>query len=287
MLLNNLIRCALLAIGCGVSLPLLATKPYYDLGVDLSHSDNLGNAPYAGDKLSSHQYSARASVGQNLLLTTHSGLLWKGAIKTRQDAKYRGLDHHTLSAAASYKIKPDLAYSAPWYSLGFTYAATIYPDSKLRDARILELELLGGKRLTDRIQAKAGLSYRQQDAQQAYSPFEQDQQRLLLGLDYHYQRLSVYTYYNYIDGHIASTVSGMCGAYLYCASDDALLQNKDGDMLYAYRRKAQTHLVDLGFNYAFSRSTSLDLMLRRIDARASGYNYEQHSAHLGLFYRIK
>jgi predicted porin len=288
MRIRNIIRYCLLATGCGISLPLFAAKPYYDLGVDLRYSDNLGNAPYTVDKLSSHQSRAQASVVKNLLLTTHSGLLLKGAIETQQDAKYRGLDHHTLSFAASYKIKPDLAYSAPWYSLALKYTAAIYPESKLRDARIIELEFMGGKRFTDRILAKAALAYREHNTEQSHSPFEQRQQQLMLGLDYHYQKLTVYTNYNYIDGHIASTVSNMCGAYVYCAADDALLRNKDGDMLYAYRRNAQTHLADLGFNYAFSRSTSLDFMFRRIDARASGYsNYEQHSAHFGLFYRIK
>lgn len=274
-----------------VPLKVSAVQPYFDLSIDLGHDDNIGRAQQSADILSDRFLAAAASANLRFLLGEKAGLTLKAQAEQVKHQSYQGLDHLNLGVKASFKLKPDLSYSAPWYSLSLAYTDARY-QSALRDGSIFDAELTVGKRFTDRILAKVGLGYSERDAEVAASPFDFQNRSLFAGADYHYGKFTLYAEHRYIDGPLVSTSGPNANLgmqyYQLRAVDDAIGADSQGNTRYAYRIDAKTQLTDLGVNYAVSRGTAVDFALRNVDTDASGNNaYDSFSAHLGLYFRFK
>lgn len=274
-----------------LSTPLFAVERFFDFGIDLGYEDNVGRAQQAADIISDQMITTFGSASFNVQLGERSGVTFKALAEYVKHDKLSGLDHYNLGLSANLRLKPNLAYTAPWFSLGAKLTKADYLDSQLRDGYLFDLEAMVGKRFTDRILAKAGIGYSNRTADQDNSPFDHENRRLFAGLDYHYKKLTFYGQYTYQDGPVVST-SGpnpyMGNYYQIRQYDDAIGYDANGKRRYAYRIDADTRITDLGVNYAISRSTALDLMLRQVESEAGGNNrYDNFSAHAGLFFRFK
>lgn len=275
------------------SMPGRAVEVVYDFGVDTSHTDNVGRAQRDSDRLSDQLVTSFGSVTFNRELGAHSGISLKALAEYVKHDEYQRLDHYNLGLGATLRFKPDLAYGAPWYSLGARWTNIEYPDSELRDGNLFDAEAMVGKRLTDRILVKGGLGYSSQYVSGGPSPrvFDTETKSAFLGLDYQFRNLVFYGQYRLQSGDVVSTSTmnpTMSGHYKTYWMDDAIGPDALGNTRYAYRIEGDTQLLDLGVNYAFSRSTALDLALRQVEVDAAGDNrYDAFSAHLGLFFRFK
>ncbi|MBF0254935.1 MAG: hypothetical protein HQL47_00420 [Gammaproteobacteria bacterium] len=306
-----------LLLGLGLTLALAASpalaRTFFDFQLDANYEDNVGRAEADADRLSDRSHSLGAAVKSFHLLGDHAGVTFKGSVEQVDFARLDGLDRLNLGLGANLRYKPDLAYGAPWYGLNLNLTQSNF-DSSLRDGVTLDLEAMAGKRFTDRILGKLGLGYNEHFVSNDLGPkvgksdpevFATQNTRLFAGLDYNLSNWVVYANYTYQVGDVVSTSTPTAKAIAAADAiwkDDAIGPSYTttapaypGGMVgsmqqarYAYRIDADTQIADVGFNYAITRSTALDFMLRYVDVQGEGGNdYDNYSAHLGLYYRLK
>jgi len=145
------------------------------------------------------------------------------------------------------------------------------------------------KRLTTRLRGRLGLGYEQRNARE--ETFSLDNALLEGYLDYRVGGKG--SLYLNLDGRLGETVTSLDPAYYsggyggidYTAwvADDAFRPG-----WWAYRIDADTLILGLGYNHAFSRSLSLDLLARSYRAQPgkNGPDYSGNAFSAALFYRF-
>ena len=291
-------------IGLGLSLlmpattPAFAAKPYFDLAVDLGHEENLLRAEASSDRLDDTRLDLSAAVGYPVLLGEHSGIYFRGAVEHSEYQSYHGFDNLRLSGSATWRYKPDLSFSAPWFSVGLKLAEWEFDESELRDSHVWELEAMAGKRFTDRISGRLGAAYRERHATTDQLGlianerlFDMTNRRWFAGLDYQLGRLTWYGQYSYQTGDVVSTAVPTRKVVLASEEiqfDDAAPRSAAGRYRFGYRLDADTRLLDLGLNIAVSRTSAVDVALQYADVEAVGGNvYDNLALHVAYMRRFK
>jgi hypothetical protein len=290
-----------------LSLPLpLSAEVYIGGGVDVQHEDNIGRAEFDIDRLSDTITTTNITANYFQQLGLTSGLTLKAFAEYADHQHYDRLDHYNLGVAANFRLKPDLSFTAPWYSLTAKLTHAEYPDSDIRSGNILDFEGMIGQRFTDRILGKIGMGYNRHFAEDNNLPggnnpddvFNYDNTRLFAGLDYRYKKITLYGQYTYQVGSVVSTATPTANII---NNADAIVLDEDigpsGTTLagvtpgpipnnrFAYKLDADTQIGDIGINFAINRSLALDAMVRYVDVAARGdNNYDNYSAHLGLIF---
>ena len=289
---------ALLALLALIATPAFAARPYFDIALDLGYEDNLLRAEEESDRLREVTRNLTASVNYPVPLGEHSGLYLRGALDQEKHQNYGRFDNLRISASATWRYKPDLSYTAPWYSLGMTVADWSYQRSELRDSRVWELEAMVGKRFTDRISGRFGLAYRERHATTQWLGllnderlFDMTNRRWFAGLDYRYGPVTLYGQYGVQAGDVVSTAVPTHKVVLASEEiqfDDAAPLSADGRWRFGYRLNATTRLLDLGANIALSRAAALDIALQYADVEAVGGNvYDNLALHVAYMHRFK
>ncbi|MCU7835405.1 MAG: hypothetical protein KZQ83_09130 [gamma proteobacterium symbiont of Taylorina sp.] len=287
--------------------PLLvyAERPFYNIGLNFSHEDNIGHAALETDIFSDNIMSYFSSVNYLYQLNHNSGLLFKGAVQWSDYNQYTKLDNLILDVGVTYRYKPDLHFTAPWYSLNFKISESIYDTSELRDNYAFSSEAVVGKRITDRIMVKMGLAYKDQSARTnkqgllGNKLYDIDYTKVFLTADYFYKRFIFYSQYTFQKGDVVSNAETPTRKIILASKaiqkDDALGSDNNSDDnsdnnygSYGYRLDAKTHRLDFGINYALDRVSALDFTIQLIDVRGDGNNnYKNYTANFGYFYRFK
>lgn len=292
-----------LCIGLVISVTQPATAELYvDFKADVRHENNISHGGLQKDRLSDTVFSVDSAANYFFQMGKNTGFTLKTFAAYDIHQTYKNLDHATLGLESRFHFKPALAYTAPWHAIHLRLANQHYPDSTLRDNYHTDIELVSGKRLTDRISLKAGIGHTRQKtndkkglmpATTLRNPavFDTESSRVFLGMDYRLDQLTFYSKYQYETGDIVSTrtsTEALNGHYDAWYWDDDLSPNTDGERRWAYRIDGRSRIFDLGMNYALKRSVSIDLLLRHVDTDAVGNNdYDNFSTHLGVFYRWK
>jgi len=274
-----------------------AARPFFDLGIDVGHDNNIGRAEEDSDILSDKFLTASVSANYLHQIDYNSGIVFKALAEWIDYQHYYALDHYVLGLSATYRFKPDLTYTAPWYSLGITGKRLEYHDSELRNGYTLEAQAMAGKRFTDRVMGKIGLAHHERLARTdeegllGEKLFETQTTKAFVGMDYFWDKFIFYGQYTFQTGDVIST--GRATRKVVLASDeiqqdDAIGRDKNNNIRWAYRLKGDTHIGDIGVNYSLSRAAALDFTVRAVEVKAAGGNrYDSYSAHLGLLYRFK
>jgi hypothetical protein len=293
--------------GCGIVLVLTvlsaaaqAAEVFADFSLDSHYDDNIGRAEMPGDILSDEVVSLKATGNFSHQFGDTSGVTLRGTLEHHDFQFYDGLDHYRFGLGANFRFKPDLGDLAPWYALDASVMASEYSNSSLRDGYTWDVEGTVGKRFTDRLLLKAGFGYSRHTPTNTKivlfpiwttHTFETENSRIFMGLDYNYKGSTLYAKHSRSTGDVMST--SVRHAKIHSVHDDwwvddAIGPDASGNPRWAYRIKGDTQLSELGINQVITRSTALDLMLRYVDVAAVNDNqYDNFSAHLGLFYRWK
>ena len=278
--------------------PAYAARPYYDLSFDLGYEDNLLRAEVESDRLEDHSLNLSAAVGYPVLLGEHSGLYLRGAVESREYQTYGRFDHLRFTGSATWRYKPDLRFTAPWFSAGVTIADWTYDRSELRDSHVWELEVMAGKRFTDRISGRLGAAYRERHATTDQLGlladerlFDMTNRRWFAGLDYRYGPVTWYGRLTRQSGDVISSAVPTRKVVLASEEiqfDDAAPRAADGRFRFGYRLNAVTRLFDLGANIAVSRTSAIDVALQYADVAGTGGNdYDNLTLHIAYMHRFK
>ncbi len=287
-----------LALLMTAAIPTHAARPYYDLSLDLGHEENLLRAEAESDRLEDTTVNLSAAVGYPVLLGEHSGLYLRGAVESSEHQTYGRFDNLRVGGSATWRYKPDLSFTAPWYSLGLKVTDWEYHRSELRDSIIWEVEAMTGKRFTDRISAHLGAAYGERHATTDQRGliagerlFDMTNRRWFAGLDYQLGPLTLYGRLTRQTGDVVSSAVSTRKVVLASEEiqfDDAAPIAANGRFRFGYRLNAVTRLLDLGANYALSRSSAIDVAIQYADVDGSGGNdYDNLMIHAAYMHRFK
>jgi hypothetical protein len=295
------LQCFIITFFLVLMLPMssFAGKPFYDLAINFAHEDNIGRSEKSDDIFSDNIVSYFGSANYLHQLNNNSGILFGSSAQWEDYSKTDKLDNFSFDVGVTYKYKPDLHYTSPWYSLGFKASRASYNKSELRDNYAFAVDVMAGKRITDRIMLKAGIAYKDQTATTDQSGllggklYDIEYSKVFLGADYFYKQFIFYGQYTFQDGDVVSssgkpTWNSKIGLAAKEIQRDDALSDDDWNGVYGYRLNAHTHIIDLGVNYALNRESALDFTIQLVEVRGDGdNNYHNYGANLGYFYRFK
>jgi len=265
-----------------------AGRPWWlGLNADYLSDDNINRGP-AGQTLDDSAFGIGAEAGGFLTLGERSGLRVRLHVDANRHDTYDKLDRSRILAEASLRFRPGHGYTATRYALELGYAMEDWRSS-LRDAGVTRIRLQAGGQTLVCLQGRLALGYESRKAEE--ETFSLDNTLLEGYLNYRlYPSGQLYLDLSARLGEAVSsldpsTYGGGYGSrirYTAWVADDAFLPG-----WWAYRIDADTGIVDLGFNHAFSRRLSLDLLARgyRTRPREDGPEYSGTAFSLALLYR--
>ena len=208
------------------------------------------------------------------------------------------LSHWELSAALSYRIKPDLRFTGTWYDLALGLTWLDYADSEIRDGYLASVDLTAGKRLTDRVSLSGGLGYADREANDGPAGFrgghvfDTETRSAYLSADYRLtERLTLYGGDTYQEGDVVSTATPNRPIVNWSAEiqpDPALGPGIGGRPRFAYQLSGYSDLRHLGLHVWLSPAWAVDLRVEDVDTQGARDNdYADTLVSAGLSYRFK
>lgn len=255
------------------------------LSAGISNDNNITRAELDSDILKDSILSASGSADYNIKLSAISSVTLSGLLKLNQYQDFDKLSHTRIGLGASYQIQPNTHYTAPWYSTSFEYQDWNF-DSDMRSGSLLKLTLDYGKRLTDKMELRTGLSFQSRDAESVI--FDTDSSRLYINFDFKLSnRNTLYTALFYNDGDIISTVKSTSPTTTKLASIPWEIDDAFSSTWWSYKLDATTLGLNIGDNYAISTMQSIDLSILYYSSSAyGGSDYTGLIADLNYYYRF-
>lgn len=265
--------------------PVQADATHVDVELAAIHDDNLGRAESERDIFSDNILELGLTATRTILLTPNSGLRLRGGLHMAEHAKYTELNLMSANAGASFRIQPVSSYTAPWIELGVMLERQAFRNSDIRDGRVLVMEAIAGKRFTDRIGARAGISREQRWADNA-KVFEWQNRRIFAMADY---KLG-------LDSTLYASLSRIFGDQVFTTTPDpefreyakAIAKDPVFGARRAYRMGAVSDALELGVSMPVNSSNTLDIGLRRFHSDADGgHIYDNTELRASWLYRFK
>ena len=240
---------------------LLAAEPL-DVRVEASvtHDSNITRSRGAENVLSDVIYNLNAGKSYLVPLSENARLSLLGTAGVEAFHRYRRLSRLFLGVEAELQYRPSAEFAAPTFGL-FGRAAVDFYDSRLRDGH---RHSVGGRvlqPLTDRLDLFAALAHNVRNAEG--SPFDNKENSGRLNLDYSLsEKGTLYLGGEYRHGQIASTnLSNPAPGAVEVQERDDAFSNPDRT---AYRLKARTGIVTIGYSHGLASDRSLDFSIRRV-----------------------
>lgn len=265
------------AIAAGITL---------DTEVAYRFDDNLSRAEQKGDRFRDSAIDFGLNANWSTLLPPTAGLRLLGSMRVTKQTRFEALDNLDLSSGIRYRIQPVPGYTTPWIELGAAYAVTRYRDSKIRDGNTLSIDLIAGKRFTDRLGSQMGVKHERRYGGDS-SVFDMQQKQIFLNIDYKLG-LSAAMYLHlvrrYGDQVFTATPDDEYAEYAKAIAIDPAFGQRS-----AYRVDAKANAIELGLNRPINASSTLDLGLRRLDVYANegNYRYRANEFRLAWLYRFQ
>lgn len=150
---------------CCSALPLRA-QGFGELGIELSHNDNLPRAQFAGDRHGDAAALFSASGGWHFQPGDYTGLSVIASLRASRFDQYSGLDNIEPAVNAQLTHKFGLGERAPVLTLGAALSQSSF-DNDIRDASNHALTLSLGRRFGERWQHTATMRYDASDGDHA------------------------------------------------------------------------------------------------------------------------
>ncbi|MDO8465027.1 MAG: hypothetical protein Q7S46_07225 [Gallionella sp.] len=265
--------------------PVQADATHIDAELAASHDNNLARAESAHDIFGDNLLDLGLTATHSMLITPNSGLRFRGGLHMVEHARYTDLNMVSANAGISYRIQPAPGYTAPWIELGAMLERYSFHNSAIRDGRLLAMEAIAGKRLTDRIGARIGISHEQRRADNT-NVFEWQRRRMYVMADY---KLN-------LNSTLYASLSRDFGDQVFTTTPDLELREYSKaiaiDPVFgarrAYRMEAIANALELGISTPLNSSSTLDIGLRRFHADAiGGHSYDNTGLRASWLYRFK
>ena len=262
-----------------------ADTTHVDAELAASYDNNLGRAESAHDIFGDNILDFGLTVTRSMLLTPNSGLRFRGGLHLAEHAKYTDLNLVSANIGVSYRVQPVPGYVAPWIEFGAMLTRQSFNNSDIRDGRLLAMEAIAGKRLTDRIGARVGISREQRRADVA-DVFEWQRHRIYVMADYKLDlnsTLHVSLLRDFGDQVFTTTPNLELREYSKAIAKDPVFGVRR-----AYRMDAIADALELGVSTPLNSSNTLDIGLRRFHADAvGGHSYDNTELRASWLYRFK
>jgi hypothetical protein len=255
-----------------------------DAELAFKHDDNLSRAESGQDKFGDNAVNLDLKLSWNHLLTPNSGLRLSGGLRLTEQARFDALSHIDLNAGIRYRIQPISGYTAPWIELGGGYQRQNYRDSQIRDGNVWSVDAILGKRFTDCIGGRVGVTeeWRQADNEDV---FNWRRHRIFAALDY---RLGLDTsLYANLSRDFGSQVFTATATPDFLRAAMAVADDPAFGLRRAYRLDAVATTVELGVNLPLNAANTLDFGARHFSADADGgHSYDETELRLSWLYRF-
>jgi hypothetical protein len=264
----------------------------FDAEPALSYASNLSNAQHTTDAHGDEALRLDLSGGQFVALSGADTLTATIEFETEQYRRYQPLSHVDAGGAVAYRHKFGLGYAAPWVSLSASAARQFYRDS-IRDGDRIQLQISGGRRISERLDASAGWVHDRRDAHGGAPEvpgisgqvFDLNGNSVFVRLGYAAcDRLSLSVRVDARRGDIESTAEP--GYAIYSVSSAIAEDPTFGADAYAYRLRGTTYAGRLGASWALGAHSSINLdgNIQRTLA-ANSIDYHGNGATLSYIYR--
>lgn len=262
-----------------------------NLDITVGHDDNLTQAERGRDQAEDNFTSASIRGGYNKPLGIMKALSLNVFGGSQQHEKFTGLDHTTIGGDVVFRVQNILGFTAPFYQMSLSAQVDNY-EVEQRDSTILKAQIFATKRVTDRVSTSIGYEYRDRDSEGTV--FDLYQGRIFLNGDYSLNsKHALYGTYSLARGTLEST------ALLWPDTEykiikaaraiepDAAFSDELGNTWLAYKLKAVTHSLILGYNWAVTGRTALDVSVLGVDVNAEEENeYQRLVARASLLTRF-
>jgi hypothetical protein len=261
--------CAALCLGTSAS-ALCAEDEFqfppldYRVEASAAYDNNIARSRGAGNVLSDHIYNVNAAASFAHPLTENSRVKVVGTAGYEAFSRYSRLSRFFLSAEGELQYRPSAEFAAPTLSL-FGRAAVDFYDSTLRDGYRYTLEGRVLQPLTDVVDLFGALGYNIRDGKSKV--FDLQDWSARVNLDYALAAKS--TLYLGLEYRRGQSVSSALPELAFVDIAQAIVRDDAfDDGRGAYRLKAKTGIVTLGFSHGLKEDQSLDLSLRWVQSTA-------------------
>ncbi len=177
------------------------------------------------------------------------------------------LDNYEVEVNTRYRFALSSGFTSPIYSLGAKIGGREF-DTEMRDATFVVLSADLNKWITDTINMTTGVGWNAQESKSEV--FDTSEARIFVNFDTNFSSTDlIYTTFSYITGDTVSSATPSVGIVDVADAiepDDAF-GGIDANQ-FAYRLKADTVVLTLGYNRIFTPDLSFDLSARFVESEA-------------------
>jgi hypothetical protein len=254
---------------------------YLNSEAKLKHDSNLDNAGYSEDIVSDSAVAVSVAGGKFIQLDDNDSLSIQGEFNGETYNRFHGMDNASLGVTLSLRRKWALGLYAPWSSLSGSATYLNYNDD-IRDGRLYQAKLSGGKRLTERWDVWADILFDRRTADHATvvdpgvsgAVFDQTSRTLKLNAVYAFDNRAYLSLgYQLRHGDIASTIledrpGSNFDSVMTAVTADPLF-GRDAE---AYKLTGNTHMLGARLNMTFATYFVVGLEYQRQITHAEGGN---------------
>jgi|TARA_B110000902_G_C14271331_1_gene573259 hypothetical protein len=270
---------------------------FKDGDISLGHNDNISQALFDRDKIADNFIEVNFSLVANMDLTDFDAIALKGFIEHRQHEVIEDLSRSTYGLQFIYRWQYTLGYFQPFFQFNTSIQQDKY-GTEQRDSTGVKSQFFMTNRLTDAIILVSGLEYWQQDAED--NVFDLYHQRIFVSLDYNTKSdATYYGAYSFSKGEIWSSgqavfcngadtndIFPIIAASIEMSPDNVFSNALCSDDWLAYKVKADTHTLKLGYNTALWDSSALDISVSKILSKAV-WNLDYESLLYNISYLVR
>lgn len=293
--LGNTLQKLALAAACASATAAGAQSVRLGLDAEYTHERNVNRAALGKEEQSDDTATVEAYAARSILLSDHSGLVLRAALRGTEFFRFSDLSNVGVSGRVAWRVQPWLGYTNPWFELAGQVDGFKYRDSDIRDGYEGAVNASVGKYFTDRIRTEIGIGYDRRGGGSG-DLYDLSNRKAWAALDYRItQRAVLYGSGTWMRGGQVFTLFNTAPwAALYSsataeAPDPAFSSAFHGAAPTAYRMDARTARYELGVNYAIAGNHAVDLGWSRFDSRAehSGGTYSGDTIRAGYLYRFR
>jgi len=239
----------------------------YSYDIAFIDDDNVRLAQEDEDIRSDRSISATVRAKGGKSLDSFSILNYGASATYNKLDTFETLDNYEIEANMRYRFALSSGFTSPIYSLGAKIGGREF-DTEMRDATFVVLSADLNKWITDTINMTTGVGWNAQESKSEV--FDTSDARIFINFDTNFSRTDlVYTTFTYITGDTVSSATPSLGIINVADAiepDDAF-GGIDANQ-FAYRLKADTVVLTLGYNRIFTRDLSFDLSARFVESEA-------------------
>ena len=243
--------------------------PLFRYSYDIAYidDDNVRLAQEDEDIRSDRSISATVRAKGGKSLDSFSILNYGASATYNKLDTFETLDNYEIEVNTRYRFALTSGFTSPIYSVGAKIGGREF-DTEMRDATYVALSADLNKWITDAINMTAGLGLNAQESKSEV--FDTSEARIFINFDTNFSRADlVYTTFTYITGDTVSSATPSLGILNVADAiepDDAF--GGVETLQFAYRLKADTVVLTLGYNRIFTPDLSFDVSARFVESEA-------------------